>query len=389
MEYRIDRKTNNNLSILGLGYMRFNKNKDDSEKIVLHAIKNGINYIDTAYIYGDSEKILGNIFNKHNIRDKIFLATKLPVYQVKKSADFDKFFNIQLERLQTDYLDYYLMHMLTDLDKWHKLCKMGIKEWIENKQKAGKIKQIGFSFHGSQSEFLKIIEDYNWDFTLIQYNYMNENYQAGKVGLQKAYQKGMTVMIMEPLLGGKLATSLPKKVIETFKKENPDLSPAAWALKWLWHQKEPTVVLSGMNTIEQLDENIKVAKSAKVNMLSEPEINTINKVVDIFSESYKIPCTGCNYCMPCPKDVNIPAAFLSYNSYYSIGKIEGIKQYAMSIGISSKKKVSIANCTQCGACETKCPQKIEIIKELKRSAKKIEPFWMKWILKLAKLHAKN
>jgi len=391
MKYRIDNKSKNKLSILGYGCMRFPKRRGkfdpvETEKLVLHAIEQGINYFDTAYIYGDSEKVFGSIIKKHELRNKIFLATKMPLLLIKNKTDFDKYFNKQLKRLQTDYIDYYLMHMITTIEQWEKMCALGIEKWIKEKQKQGKIKQIGFSFHGSQTDFMKIIDAYNWDFCLIQYNYMNENYQAGKAGMIKAYKKGMTVMIMEPLLGGRLAVNLPKKIIEEFKKADDNLTPAAWALNWLWNQKEITLLLSGMSNMDQLEKNIETASNAQINMLKKQEKETITKVIQMFRESYKITCTGCNYCMPCPKSINIPAVFSSYNTYYVIGKIEGLKQYFMSTAVTSGKNVSVKNCIQCGICEKACPQNIKIIKELKRCQKKIEPWWLRVPLKLVRNH---
>ena len=385
MKYRLD-KHGNELSVLGFGCMRFPKSIDETEKLILYAIENGINYFDTAYIYGDSEKVLGTILKKNNLRDKIYIATKLPLMNIRKREDFDRYFNTQLERLQVDYIDYYFMHCITDMDMWLKFCEMGIEEWIKEKLESGKIKQIGFSFHGPEQDFLKVIDAYNWDFCMIQYNYMNINYQAGKTGLLRAHEKGIPVMIMEPLLGGKLATNLPKKAMEAFKKVNSNATPAAWALNWLWNQKEPVVILSGMSSMRDVKENIGLAKKAEVGMLNEKEINTINEVIKIFGEADKINCTGCNYCMPCPMNVNIPVAFLSYNTYYAMSRIEGLKQYTMSIGMNAKKKVRIANCTKCGICEKKCPQNIPIMKELKIVRKKIEPFWMRGVLKVAKIY---
>jgi len=280
MKYRID-KYNNELSILGFGCMRFPKKFEESEKLILYAIEQGINYFDTAYIYGDSEKTLGRILKKNNIREKIYIATKLPLIITRKKSDFDKYFNMQLKRLDTDYIDYYMMHMITDMDQWQKFCDMGIKQWIKDKKKEGKIRQIGFSFHGSQSEFLKIIDASDWDFCLIQYNYMNENYQAGKVGLRKAYEKGIAVKIMEPLLGGRLA-NLPKKAKEILKKENKDMSEAQWALKWIWNQKEPVTVLSGMSNMNELKDNIDATKNIG---FGKKEIDAIEKIKEIFNES--------------------------------------------------------------------------------------------------------
>lgn len=387
MEYRVD-KHYNKLSILGLGCMRFPRHMGitdmkASEELILSAIDRGINYFDTAYIYPGSEEVLGTVLKNNNLREKVFIATKLPLVYINNEKDFDKFFNIQLKRLQTDYIDYYLMHMITDMDQWNRLRDLGIESWIKEKMDNGKIRQIGFSFHGKQQEFMKIIDSYSWDFTLIQYNYMNVNYQAGRAGLLHAYEKGVAVMIMEPLLGGKLAVSLPKRAQTIFKNAKPDASFASWALRWLWNQKEVTLLLSGMSSLEQLNDNCSIANSAYTDMLNEEELMAIDKVVTIFNEQVKIPCTGCNYCMPCPKGVNIPASFLSYNVYHSLGKIEGLKQYAMSLGIANFKKNRIKNCVNCGLCATKCPQKIDIVKELHVVQKKLEPFYVSAILKTA------
>jgi len=393
MKYRND-KYGNKLSVLGFGCMRFpstlgKSNMKETEKLILTAVEKGINYFDTAYIYGDSEKVLGEILNKNNLREKIYIATKLPFTFRTKKEDFDKCLNMQLERLKTNYIDYYLIHMLTDYDMWLRLVDLGIEDWIKEKKKEGKIKQIGFSYHGSQYDFIKILDAYDWEFCQIQYNYMNENYQAGKIGLHKAHEKGLPVVIMEPLLGGKLATKLPKKAIAEFQRANDKISPVAWALKWLWNQKEVTLLLSGMNHMDQLIENTHLASESEINMLSEDELGTVNNVVKIFNEAYKIPCTECNYCMPCPHNVNIPAAFNSYNTCFAMGRIEGIKQYIMSVGIISDKDTRLINCKKCGLCEKKCPQNIEIIKKLSLSGKRLEHFIVRFIFWVTKTFVKK
>ncbi|MCL2034560.1 MAG: aldo/keto reductase, partial [Oscillospiraceae bacterium] len=265
MQYRTDLKSGNKLSALGLGCMRFPRGAiqidyKKSEKLVLDAIDAGVNYFDTAYIYMGSEEILGQIFkNNPGTREKIFLATKLPLRMCKSYDDFDKLFNIQLKRLNTDYIDYYFMHNLSSRKKWDELCRLGIEDWIAGKKAEGKIKLAGFSFHGSQSEFFALLDAYDWDFCQIQYNYANIHYQAGAAGLKAAADKGIPVIIMEPLLGGKLATGLPKHAAKLFSDVDASKTPAAWALNWLWDQPEATVVLSGMNTPEQLKENASLA----------------------------------------------------------------------------------------------------------------------------------
>lgn len=215
MQYRTDVKSGNELSIIGFGCMRFPRNltKIDinrTERLITEAVKNGINYFDTAYIYGESEEVLGQIIHRNNLRNNIFLATKLPIGKCNVYNDFEALFQTQLERLCTNYIDYYLMHNLSDTKLWNGLCELGIEQWIEEKKASGQIKNIGFSFHGIHNEFIKLVDAYDWDFCQIQYNYINTNYQAGTAGLKKAAEKGLSVIIMEPLLGGKLANGLPK-----------------------------------------------------------------------------------------------------------------------------------------------------------------------------------
>ena len=388
MQYRTDLKSGNELSIMGFGCMRFSRNLTRidikrAEQLIIKAVQDGINYFDTAYIYGGSEDALGQILAKNNLRNKIFLATKLPLAKCRIYDDFESLFQTQLERLHTDYIDYYLMHNLGDTHSWKMLCELGIEKWITEKKESGQIKNIGFSFHGIQDEFQQLLDIYDWDFCQIQYNYINVDYQAGMAGLKRAADKGLPVIIMEPLLGGKLANGLPKKAVELFKAANSSLTPAAWALRWLWNQKEVTVVLSGMNEISQLEDNIETAKNAVPNMLTTDENDIYESVLKIIEVTYKIPCTGCNYCMPCPQNVNIPACFTAYNTLYTIGIIPGFTQYVTSTGwMDPRKKYAASNCKECGACEKKCPQHIPIMKSLKNVTKKMEPFWLKAALNI-------
>jgi len=383
MQYRINKKSGDKLSIMGFGCMRFPRNLTQidfnrSEQLIVKAVQEGVNYFDTAYIYGGSEAVVGQILAKNNLRDKIFLATKLPHAKCKTYNDFESFFQTQLERLQTDHIDYYLIHNLGDIHSWERLCELGIEKWIQEKKESGKIRKIGFSFHGIHNEFLKLLDIYEWDFCQIQYNYLNTNYQAGTAGLKKAAEKGLSVIIMEPLLGGKLATGLPKKAVHLFKSANSSLTPASWALRWLWNQEEVTVVLSGMNTLPQLEDNIQTAQDAVAGMLTAAENNTYESVLKIIEATYKVPCTGCNYCMPCPHHVNIPACFAAYNVSFATGLVTGITQYVTSTGIlNSGKNSAASNCTECGLCEQKCPQHIPIPESLESVTKKMEPFWLK------------
>ena len=383
MQYRTDKISGNELSALGFGCMRLPKSigsidMKKAEEMVLRAIEAGVNYFDTAHVYPGSEETLGAIIEKNNLRDKIFIATKLPLIYTKTKDDFEKYFNLSLKRLKTDYIDYYLLHMITDFDHWTKLKSMGITNWIAEKKNSKQIGRIGFSYHGDLPEFLKVIDDYNWEMCLIQYNYSDENFQAGAAGLKKAAEK-MPVMIMEPLLGGKLAAGLPKEAVEVFKKANPDLSPAAWALNWVWNQKEVTLLLSGMSDMQQLEENLKLADSSKIGMLSETELDTFQKALSVINRTAKINCTGCNYCIPCPKGINIPGCFTAYNLSYSMGFFEGLKQFLACTGFFSERSGSPSLCSKCGKCEKLCPQKIPIIKNLVKVRRRLEPFWIKFV----------
>jgi predicted aldo/keto reductase-like oxidoreductase len=383
VQYRIDKKSGNNLSILGFGGMRFPRafGRIDilkTEEILMHSIEEGLNYFDTAWIYPGSEEALGVIFERNHVREKVFIASKLPLLMLKSKTDFDKYFDQSLERLKTNYIDYYLMHMLMDMDQWTKLKNMGIEDWIANKKKSGQIRQIGFSFHGTGDEYLKILDDYDWECSLIQYNYADENFQAGVTGLRAAAAR-MPVMIMEPLLGGRLADALPKDAVKIFKNANPNLSPAGWALNWVWNQSEVTLLLSGMSCMEQLDENMRLADTAAAGMFADREKSVIKDVLESVNRACKIRCTGCNYCMPCPLGVNIPGSFSAYNMMYSIGYFTGMRQFIFSVGVLSEKGNSPSLCVKCGKCESHCPQHLPIIKDLAKVRRRMEPFWIKFI----------
>lgn len=343
----------------------------------MRSIEAGVNYFDTAWIYPGSEDALGTIFEKHHVREKVYIATKLPLVMLKNAADFDKYFNQSLTHLKTGYIDYYLLHMITDFEQWTKLKNWGIAEWLAEKKKSGQIRQIGFSFHGSCNDFLKIIDDYDWEMCQIQYNYSDENYQAGVTGLKKAAET-MPVIIMEPLLGGKLAVGLPKEAEAAFKKVNPNLSPAGWALNWIWNQGEAAVLLSGMNEMSQLEENLSLANTARAGMLGEAEMNAYQQALTAINSKYKIRCTGCNYCMPCPKGVNIPACFAAYNAMYSMGYVAGMQQFITSTGFLSERSGSPAQCVRCGKCESHCPQHLPIMENLKQVERGMEPLWLKF-----------
>jgi predicted aldo/keto reductase-like oxidoreductase len=386
MQYRVDKKSGNKLSVLGLGCMRFPRNlavidMKKAEKIIMTAVENGINYFDTAWMYPGSEETLGTVLKKNHARDGVFIASKLPIVLVKKAEDFDRFFNEELARLKTDRIDYYLMHMLTDAASWKSLVELGIEDWIAAKKKSGAIRQIGFSFHGSGEEFLKILDLYPWEFCQIQYNYSDENFQAGVRGLKKAAET-MPVIVMEPLLGGKLAAGLPRQAAEIFGRAGSPagFSPAGWGLRWVWNQAGAAVVLSGMNDPAQVLENAALADVTPPNSLSGEELDVYRQVRDVFNASYKIHCTGCGYCMPCPRNVNIPGCFAAYNTSFSMGRFVGWQQYMTSAAFTSAQSFGPANCVACGNCERHCPQKIPIIESLKTLRKRMEPLPFRIVL---------
>ena len=381
MQYREDKASGNMLSALGLGCMRF-RDKAETERMILAAIDGGVNFFDTAYIYPNSEKTLGEILAKHGKRKDVYVATKLPLILCKSADDFDRFFNEQLQRLRTDYVDYYFMHSVSDFAQWESFQKMGIERWIAEKRKAGQIRQIGFSYHGTCDDFLKVLDSYAWEFCMIQYNYYDENYQAGKKGLLAAAEKGVSVMIMEPLLGGRLATGLPKQAAGMFAKADPALAPADWAFRWLWNQGEVTVAVSGMNTLQQMESNIRCADNSR--RLTDGELAVYADVVELFRKSYKINCTSCNYCLPCPKGINIPACFSAYNSSYAQGFVTGMTLYMTSTAAITKNPNSPRLCNECGKCEKHCPQYLPIRKWLRKTSGRFEPLPLRLIMALVR-----
>ena len=375
MQYRLD-KYGNKISVLGYGCMRFTQKagKIDipkAEKEIMEAFKAGVNYYDTAYVYGGSEAVLGEILERNGIRDKVSIATKLPHYLIKSKEVAEKLFQEELKRLRTDHVDYYLMHMLTDVKTWERLKELGIDTWLQEKQKSGAIRQVGFSYHGNSDMFCQLIDAYDWDFCQIQYNYYDEHSQAGRTGLNYAAAKQIPVVIMEPLRGGKLVNNLPDQAKKLFADFEVKRTPAEWAFRWLWNQPEVTCVLSGMNSLEMVQENVKNAASSQVGEFGEKEEKLLKEVVQILNDKMKVGCTGCGYCMPCPKKVDIPGTFAAYNRRFVDGKMAATSEYIMCT-LLRKDATSASNCVECGLCEKHCPQHIEIRKELKNARKELE-----------------
>lgn len=377
MLYRKYGKTNEMVSTLGFGCMRLpiingettSIDEAKATEMIRYSIDNGVNYVDTAYPYhgsgmsnpGESEPFVGRAL-KDGYREKVKLATKLPSWLINSREDMDKFLNHQLERLQTEYIDFYLVHAL-EITMWEKLLKLGIREFLDSALKDGRIKYAGFSFHDKQDSFPKIVDSYDWSFCQIQYNYLDEDFQAGKKGLEYAASKGLGIAIMEPLRGGKLAANLPENIKGIFDKSNIDRSPAAWALSWLLNYPEVSVILSGMGQMFELQDNLKICSEIEPNSLKKEELEILDLAKITFKNGIKNNCTACGYCMPCPFGVNIPRNFSFYNDYHVFGDKEStISSYNRFVKPSEKS----SNCVECGKCESHCPQSIAIIKDLKK-----------------------
>jgi hypothetical protein len=372
MLYREVPKTGDKLSALGLGAMRLPEKdgKIDYEKastLLHHAIDNGVNYIDTAWTYHNekSEEFLGKALSD-GYREKVKLATKMPHWLAKNQDDMDKFLDIQLKRLNTDHIDYYLIHSLTE-GGWRKIKENGVLKFLDRAKKDGRIKNAGFSFHDRIDVFREIIDSYDWDMCLIQYNYLDEQHQAGTEGLKYAAERNIAVMVMEPLRGGNLARNVPPEVEEIWNEADTKRTPAEWAFRWIWNHPEVTVVLSGMNEISQYDENIQIASEAEPDSLTDKELELISRVAEKYRNLMTIPCTGCNYCMPCPVGVDIPGCFDLYNSkqiFKGISDHDTQYRYLIhQMGILGKNSAA-SLCVNCGKCIEKCPQHINIPERL-------------------------
>lgn len=372
MQYRNFGSLDFKVSALGFGAMRLPtkteetsggdpRNKIDEPeaiRMIRYAIDKGVNYVDTAYIYHDgfSEILTGKAL-KDGYREKVKLATKSPTWLIKQPEDFDRILDEQLEKLQTDNIDFYLLHSLSR-DSWNNvILKYDIIQRAEAAKEAGKIKYLGFSFHDEASAFPEIIDGYDkWDFCQIQYNYLDIENQAGQKGLKYAASKGIAVVIMEPLLGGRLANP-PKDIKAILDEGGKNQSGADWALQWLWNQPEVSVVLSGMSTMEQVEGNIASAEKSGIGTQNKQDLEIIDRVISKYGERAAIPCTACSYCMPCPNNVDIPKNFELYNSSVIHEDINGAR-FEYKNFFDTAKHASA--CVQCRVCEENCPQKINI-----------------------------
>ncbi|WP_128426422.1 aldo/keto reductase [Gudongella oleilytica] len=371
MQYREITSEKLNVSLLGYGCMRFpvvggdNSRIDfeESEKLLKYAIENGVNYIDTAYPYhgGKSEDFVGQVLSL-GLRERVYLATKSPVWLVKKYDDFIKYLDEQLVNLRTNYFDFYLLHSL-DAESWKKIVELEVFDFIHEAKSSGKIKNIGFSFHDDLKVFKEIIDSYDWDFCQIQLNYMDTGYQAGLEGLMYAKNKGIDVVVMEPLKGGKLA-NIPQKSKEAIESKASERTAAELALKWLQQLDGVKVVLSGMSSMEQVEENIKIYSDNTP--LSESELEAVDYLKSFFESRIAVGCTGCEYCQPCKAGVRIPGIFELYNN---LTVYETVDQSKSSYKGYVEKGASSLSCVECGECEAICPQQLSIISQLKDAHK--------------------
>ena len=376
MQYRTNPRNGEPLSALGFGCMRFTRkgggiDQEKANREMLLALEKGVNYFDTAYIYPGSEVCLGNFIKAYGCRDRLNIATKLPQYRVHKPEDAEKFFTEELQRLQTDHVDYYLMHMLNDARSWARLCELGVDRWLREKVASGAVRNVGFSFHGSTEQFKTLVDAWDWDFCQIQFNYQDEHSQAGLEGLRYAAAKGLPVVIMEPLRGGKLVNGLPPAARAIFEKAEPKRSPADWGLRWIWNHPEVSVVLSGMNDVGQVEENCRIASEALPGTLTRAELAVYDAVLAAIRAVTKVGCTGCGYCQPCPRGVAIPTCFAAYNNTYADSYFTGLREYFMCTTLRGTPSYA-SLCVKCGKCEQHCPQHIEIRKELENVKKRME-----------------
>ncbi len=367
MQYRaLPKEPDTTVPILGFGCMRLpvvdrdpaRIDEDRAEPLIRSAIARGVTHLDTAYPYhgGNSEPFVGRLL-RGGLREQVRIASKLPIWLVKTEADFERLLDEQLKRLETDWLDFYMFHGLS-AERWETVRRLRGLEAFERARADGRIRRIGFSFHGSPDAFATIVDAYDWDFTQIQYNYMDEEYQAGTAGLRRAAARRIAVFAMEPLRGGALARTGPAAVDAVWARAAATRSPAEWALRWVWNHPEVVLALSGMNAPEQLDENLAAAEAARAGGLDADELALVGEVRDLFRARMKVSCTTCGYCLPCPSGVSIPDVFSNYNTAAMFDARQAsaavYRNWVMGGGHGADQ------CARCGECEPKCPQQIPI-----------------------------
>jgi uncharacterized protein len=369
MLYRKIEKNGDELSVLGYGAMRLPSNKgitDEQRAIaqIRYAIDHGVNYLDTAMMYMN-ESLVGKAL-EDGYRERVKIATKLPPMSVNNEKDLMNIFKVQLQNFNIDFIDYYMLHGLNRAS-WDKMLKFNALEFLDNLKKSGKIINAGFSFHGDKDTFKDIIDKYDWDFCMIQYNFLDEENQAGTEGLKYAASKGIAVIVMEPFRGGNLTSNVPPEIQAIWDTAEVKRSPAEWALRWVLNHPEVTCVLSGMNEEEHIKENLRIADEAQPNSLKPDELELISKVRDKYRELMKTGCTGCRYCMPCPSGVDIARCFEMYDSQqiFNVNKIQSQVMYAVGLSVIGADKPAFASkCIKCGKCEKHCPQELPIMELL-------------------------
>ncbi len=375
MIYRKDRY-GQSVSQLGYGCMRFTRkgpaiDYEKAKQELMLAIRSGVNYLDTAYIYPGSEEFLGRALEEEGCRDQVLIATKLPQYLMRSEKAIEKTFREELSRLRTDHVDYYLMHMFTDYSEWENLQRLGIEDWIAARKADGSIRNIGFSYHGDSDMFRKILDAYDWDFCQIQYNYVDEHSQAGRAGLEAAGRKGVPVIIMEPLRGGKLAR-LPSKAKTLLDESGSGYSPAELGLRWLWDQPQILCVLSGMNSAAMVEENCRIASEAAPGCFTEADRQLVEQIRGIIRSREKVGCTACRYCMPCPQGIDIPGTFHYYNQMYMESEKKSRTRFEYGRIAGLRKDPAFASaCIGCGRCEQHCPQHLPIREKLKEADREL------------------
>jgi predicted aldo/keto reductase-like oxidoreductase len=382
MKYRKFGKLDWEVSVLGFGAMRLpvtggdpiNINEAESVSMIRYAIDHGVNYVDTAYPYhgGHSEVVLGRAL-QNGYRQKVKLATKLPCWLVRSPGDFDHYLNEQLKRIQVDTIDFYLLHGL-DKERWIKLRDLGLFRWVESAMADGRIGHLGFSFHDEFKVFKEIVDGYDkWTLCQIQYNYMDIDYQAGTRGLNYAADRGLAVVVMEPLRGGRLTKKTPEEVAKLWSGASQKRTPAEWGLLWVWNHPEVSVALSGMNTMEQVVENIAIAERSAVGILNANDLALIDSVREAYKSLIPIPCTNCRYCMPCPNGVEIPFILELYNDavMYHTSDNARFRYSGPLLGLKEEQRAD--RCIECGECLEACPQKIPIPEWLKKTHELLGP----------------
>lgn len=366
MLYRTMPQVDEQLSILGMGCMRLPQTDPNDSKMIdearaiemiRYAIDQGVNYIDTAYPYhgGESEPLVKRALNG-GYREKVQLATKLPSWLVQTHEDLDRYLDEQLERLGTDRIDFYLLHAL-HRDRWATMKRVDFARFLDRAIQQGKIRYAGFSFHADRSNFKEIVDAYNWTFCQIQYNYLDEDFQAGREGMEYAHDKGIGIIVMEPLRGGKITGRIPQSISSIWNEAQQPHTPAEWGLRWVWNHPQVTVALSGMSTLDQVKENLQSAEHGEAHSLTQQELDLIGRVKIEYKKRIKVNCTTCGYCMPCPSHVNIPDCFSRYNNAFLFENVEEAKKMYHTFIPESQRA---SQCISCGECEEKCPQQLPI-----------------------------